>query len=219
MEKIIAFFNAIKAGDVDKVNSLLGTRPELAQATDDQGISAILTAVYYGQQPIVKELVEYKKELNIWEAAATGQVEKLDQILSKDGSLLNAYAPDGFTPLALAAFFGQKTVLEDLISSGAEVNQASTNDMQVKPLQSAAAHHNPLVARQMIEILLKHGAEVNAVQSGGWTALHEAASRGDVEMVKLLKRYGADLNIKSDDGKTAKQVALEKGHENILTLL
>jgi len=219
MDKNLAFFKAIKAGDTGKIKSLLKYKPELAHAVDEQGISAIMTAVYYGWQPINQELVERNQELSIWEAAATGQVENVKQTLEMDESLLSAYSTDGFTALSLAAFFGQKSVVEYLLSKGAKVNQAASNATHVQPIHSAAAHHNPVVAMQMLQVLLENGAQVDARQIGGWTALHEAASRGDVEMVKLLKRYGADISIKSDDGKTARELAIEKGHENILQLL
>ncbi len=219
MDRTKEFFIAIKGGELNKVRSLLKRAPQLILSHDEQGVSAIMTAVYYGQQQIVQELLSRTGDINIWEAAATGHVDQVEKLLDADHSLLNAYSPDGFTPLALAAFFGQKTVLDSLIARGAEVNIESKNDTHVRPLHSAAAHHNPQVAKLMMETLLERGAEVNARQSGGWTALHEAASRGDVEMVRLLKRHGADKELKSEDGRTPRELAREKGHENILAIL
>ena len=41
------------------------------------------------------------------------------------------------------------------------------------------------------EVLLKHGADVNAKQNDGWTALMYAAQDGHAEVAELLRKYGA----------------------------
>jgi hypothetical protein len=45
--------------------------------------------------------------------------------------------------------------------------------------------------RQMVKLLLEHGADVNAKDKGGWTALKRAQKRGAKEIVELLKAHGA----------------------------
>jgi ankyrin repeat protein len=50
---------------------------------------------------------------------------------------------------------------------------------------------------ELVEFLLDHGADINAL-SFGWSALHAAAAKPDREMVELLLRRGADLFVKSD---------------------
>ena len=54
----------------------------------------------------------------------------------------------------------------------------------------------------MVELLLTHGADVDAVSiNGNWTALHRACSAQDQEMSLLLIRHGADLYSKSAVGR------------------
>ncbi len=50
----------------------------------------------------------------------------------------------------------------------------------------------------LAEILLQHGANVNAKNDYGKTPLHEAAEEGDIDTVELLLRYGADVNTRDN---------------------
>ncbi len=70
-----------------------------------------------------------------------------------------------------------------------------------------------------MRILLEHGAEVNARQEGGWTALHAASQNGDVEMVRLLIAGGADVQMRADNQQNALDLALSKGHQAVVDLL
>jgi len=60
---------------------------------------------------------------------------------------------------------------------------------------------------------------VNAVQSEGVTALHEAAQQGDVEMIRLLLAAGADSRVTSKQFGTARELALKGKHEEAARLL
>ena len=68
-------------------------------------------------------------------------------------------------------------------------------------------------------VLLNHGANVNAVDSSGQTALMMAAISGQVELVKLLLLDGARKDIKSQYGKTAADFATAFRFEDIVALL
>ena len=52
---------------------------------------------------------------------------------------MSEYAPDGFTPVALAAFFGQPAAVKALIAAGADVNAAAKNGLKVAALHAAVA--------------------------------------------------------------------------------
>ena len=98
-----------------------------------------------------------------------------------------AYAPDGFTALGLASFFGHREAAELLLAAGARVNDASRNPMRVAPLHSALAGGHA----EIVELLLDAGADVNAVQADGYTPLHEAAQNGDQAIAeRLVERWG-----------------------------
>jgi ankyrin repeat protein len=62
------------------------------------------------------------------------------------------------------------------------------------------------------------GAKVNATQNGGWSALHEAASRGDIELIRLLLNWGADKFAKSDDGRSPLEIAVQDNRAEIIAM-
>jgi ankyrin repeat protein len=59
--------------------------------------------------------------------------------------------------------------------------------------------------------LIKKGANVNALQQGGFTALHAAAQNGNLDLCKLLIEAGADMNARTTEGQTALDFAVKSG--------
>jgi ankyrin repeat protein len=210
------FFKAITQGEAAQVKEMLTADPQLAAAKNGQGLSAVLLATYSRKPEVVAVLLATGVALNIFEAAATGQTERVCALVKQDATLVNAYAPDGFFPLGLAVFFGHQPTVEALLTAGAEVNAASRESMQVTPLHSAVAAGQLDIAR----VLLAHGAHVNARNgAGGFTPLHEAAASGHLEFAKLLLAHKADLNAKTKDGKTPLAFALSRRQSEMATFL
>src|SRR5437773_9654425 len=100
------FLNAVTSGEVAKVKAMLKADPRLAQAKDPKNVSAILRPTYSGQKEVIAVLLASGIELNVFEAAATGQTDQLRKLVKRDRSLANAFSSDGFMPLGLAVFFG-----------------------------------------------------------------------------------------------------------------
>jgi len=72
----------------------------------------------------------------------------------------------------------------------------------------------------ILELLLKHGADVNLIdKESGQTALHYAVSCSHYECVKILINYGADRTIRDHDMTTCLDIATESNDPNILQLL
>ena len=67
--------------------------------------------------------------------------------------------------------------------------------------------------------LLKQGADVNAGNSGGVTALMIAAANSRAEMVELLVHAGANVQARTERGETALSIARTKGDEKVIRLL
>lgn len=187
---------AVQSGDGAQVEALLQANSQLAETCTPEGLSALLLAVYSGQNAIAAHIAACR-DLDLFEAAATGNEARALHILNQYPERIDAANVDGFTPLGLAAYFGHADVVDLLLGAGATVDLASRNGDMVTPLHSAAAGRHVEIARMLIE----RGANVNARQNGGFTPLHSAAQNGDHKLIALLLEHGADRNAKTDDGK------------------
>jgi ankyrin repeat protein len=190
MTTVQNFLAAIKTGKAAEVTQRLDIEPALVNARDEQGLSAVLTAAYYQEPGIARLLVQRGAALSVFEACAVGELSPVQALVEQQPELLNAYAPDGFQALGLAAFFGQAGIVEYLLQKGAEVNSPSRNAMRVMPLHSAIANKQTEIAR----LLLDHGADVDATQAGDFTPLHEAAQNGLLDVTQWLLERGANVN-------------------------
>lgn len=206
---------AVKKGDVDGIQALVAKDPALASARDEQGVSMVLLALYHRQRAAAEALLAARPPLDVFEAAAAGQLDRLRALLDVDRESAKAWASDGFFPLALACFFGQPEAAQLLLAAGADVRAAARNPMRVTALHAAAAARNTPAAR----LLLERGAEVDARQQAGYTTLHAAAQHGDVELVDLLLAHGADPTLRSEDGQDAADHARANGHEALAARL
>jgi len=213
------FLESVKAGSFEKVRSMLDEQSELVNAKDEKGISAAVWASYRGHKEIAAFLVSRGADLNIFEAATVGNADLVQKYVKKDPSLARSFAPDGFTALGLAAFFGNTDIADLLLKAGADPNTVSQNPMRVTPLHSAVANRDASKALELTKILLANNANVNVAQEGGWTPLHQAAAHGQVEVLKALLQRGADTNARSADNQLPIDMAVKGGHQEAVTIL
>ncbi len=195
---------AIRSKDATKVHGLLERNPQLVESSNADGLSPLTVAVYAGAADIVSELSS-RVHPTIFEASAMGNTLLLDRLLVRDPALVRSFSPDGWTPLHLAAHFGQAEAARLLISRGAFVNTIARNGVANQPLQAALAGGSVEVAR----ILIEAHADVNHRSHGGVTAAHLAAVSGSVESMEMLRKAGADLTAKSTGGKSPLDFARE----------
>jgi ankyrin repeat protein len=204
-----ALIEAVKKGDVTTVKQLLDDDPALLKAQTDEGLSVILLALYYRQPEIAQAFLARGAVLNLFESCAMGQLDRVSQILAEDGGAPLSHGPDGHTPLGLACFFGHRDVVRLLLEKGADVNTASRNAQRVAPLHAATARQDA----EIVEALLKAGADPNRRQEAGITPLHEAAAAGQDAIARLLVAHGAHRDARAEDGRTAADHARAKKHE------
>ena len=209
------FFDAIRAGDRAKVGAMLAADASLLAAQDEKGLGAFIAAKYSQRNDIAALLLEKGVELDIFAACMAGAHDRVAQLVKHERSLANAYSHDGWTPLHLAAFFAQPSVVDVLLQAGADVHARARNGTTNTPLHAGAAGRNLDVVRMLVE----HGPDVNARQEGGFTALHSAALNGDVEMARFLISHGADVQARAGNNQNAMDLALTKGHQAMVNLL
>ena len=197
-------FKAIHDNDRVTVERLIAANPGLAKARSESGVSALMQARYEGRREIVDLLRASAGDLDVFEAATLGDVPRLRSLLAGDAALAKAFSSDGFTALHLAAFFAQPKAAEELLRNGADPNAVATNPMKVAVINSAAASGRA----DLVKMVLAAGADPNARQMAGYTALHAAAAHDNVEMAQALLDAGADPSLRSEDGQTALDKAL-----------
>jgi ankyrin repeat protein len=216
-ERRASVFEAIESGDLARVKRLLRRHPGAIADRNEQGLSPLLWALYHNQHEIAETILSRGAGLDVFEAAALGDVGALRALLARRRSRVNAYSPDGFTPLHLTAFFGRREAAALLLERGADLTARARSRAvpSVQPLHSACAARHTDVA----VLLLDAGADPDAATAGGWRPLHYAAVNGNVELAGELLARGADPNAMADERSRPLDLAIEHGHVEIVALL
>jgi len=151
-------------------------------------LSPVMQALYEGDRERAEALRH--PELDVFEAAALGDVERLRVLLEADPPLVSAWSVDGFNPLHYAVFFGDPETVRVLAERGADLDTPARNEDfagRARPLHSAVAARR----RDTVIALLAAGADPNAERPGGGTPLEEALQVGDDGLAALLRDHGA----------------------------
>lgn len=138
--------------------------------------------------------------------AALEQRRKLAQLLIENGADINGGAGKEWgAPLNSAAHAADIEMVKFLLKKGADPNVRRSLSGNT-PLFLAV---DPLGAGGLavMKMLLDQGADVDARNKIGRTALHRAASRGDEKAVRLLLKHGADVKVKDKKGRTPLDLA------------
>ncbi|KAE8133631.1 hypothetical protein BDV38DRAFT_296018 [Aspergillus pseudotamarii] len=109
----------------------------------------------------------------------------------------NGGSPPSFTLLHLAAYFGNVPWAKLLISKHARLISRKDNYGRM-PLSWAVNQGH----REMVELLLDHGARVNFKDRSMLTALHIAVTGQHRDVVSVLLEHGARLEAKAEHGET-----------------
>ena len=72
---------------------------------------------------------------------------------------------------------------------------------------------------EIVNVLLNAGANVNAKNNIGYTALEVAIRKGHTEIVNALLKAGADVNAKDSFGMTMLELAKMYGHTEVVKTL
>ena len=121
-------------------------------------------------------------------------------------------AGDGLAPMHWALATKEFKMAELLMVHGSAVDVRSAE--MATPLMTAVQGEN----LDWVDFLLDHGADPNACDGRGFTALHRAAEMGRVELVRRLLDAGARADTEAE-GHTPLSLALSRKEEEVITLL
>ena len=150
------FFESIKSGDINAVNTLLSEKPGLIRTRTFFNETALHVAVRSGNDKMVTYLL-------------------------KSGIDINAKDSSNITPLHLAVFYGNTQITETLLEAGANVNAVGFRQNET-PLHVAASYGYVNV----VKLLLAHGADVGARDLLGKTPLEWAKDERQTNIVVIL---------------------------------
>ncbi|XP_073209939.1 poly [ADP-ribose] polymerase tankyrase-2 isoform X4 [Lepidochelys kempii] len=162
--------------------------------------------------PQLKERLAYEfKGHSLLQAARESDVARIKKYLSLE--TVNFKHPQTHeTALHCAAaslYPKRKQVCELLLRKGANINEKTKDFLTPLHVASEKAHND------VVEVVVKHEAKVNALDNLGQTSLHRAAHCGHLQTCRLLLSSGCDPSIVSLQGFTA----LQMGNENVQQLL
>lgn len=211
---------AVKINNIEQVAELLHQDATLVNAKNSHGETAILMAAYYRSQEIRELLLSNGAELNIFEAAAVGNIPRIRELLRDTPDLIDSYSADGFTPIGLAAHFGHEDAVKLLLELGANINARGTDgNLNNMPIHAAIAGNH----EHIVKLLIDQGADIHVKCEGSWrlgfTPLHVAAYFGRESMIRMLVDAGADRTATTDNGETPHDLAITRKHPPSASLL
>ncbi|MES2606780.1 MAG: ankyrin repeat domain-containing protein [Pseudomonadota bacterium] len=227
---------ALKAGDAQSAQVLLdGVRNVNAPEAD--GTTALHYAVRNNELELMKALLRKNADVNartrygitpIYLAAQNGSADAL-ALLLKAGANPNEQYREGETVLHTAARTGEYKSVELLLKAGAAVDARETWHGQT-PLMWAMAQRHP----ELLPLLLKHGADVNAISNveewerqvtneprdkwlppGGMSPLLFAAREDCLACIEPLLKSGANIDATTPKGISSLLIAIINGHYDV----
>lgn len=144
-------------------------------------------------------------------ASIRGHVEVLKAIVAK-GEAVDSRTKDGFTPLHIAVKFGKHELVEALLGLGA--------NLQLKAMKGGetALHLATLVkdGQDCVDLLIRSGADVDAVDARGETPLHFASRANNLEAVRLLLDDGAKIELQNELGENILHVSVKESNLELI---
>ncbi|XP_056156739.1 ankyrin-2b [Lampris incognitus] len=210
-------YMAAQENHLDVVRYLLENGGNQSTATED-GFTPLAIALQQGHNQVVSILLENDTKgkvrlpaLHI--AARKDDTKSAALLLQNDHNadvqskmMVNRTTESGFTPLHIAAHYGNVNVATLLLNRGAAVDFTARNG--ITPLHVASKRGNT----NMVCLLLDRGSQIDAKTRDGLTPLHCAARSGHDFAVELLLEKDAPMLARTKNGLSPLHMAAQGDH-------
>ncbi|XP_055783032.1 ankyrin-3-like isoform X35 [Salvelinus fontinalis] len=217
-------YMAAQENHLEVVRFLLEHNSSQSMATED-GFTPLAVALQQGHDQVVSLLLENdtkgKVRLPALHIAARKDDTKAAALLLQNDHnadveskmMVNRTTESGFTPLHIAAHYGNINVATLLLNRGAAVDFMARND--ITPLHVASKRGNS----NMVKLLLDRGSKIDGKTKDGLTPLHCGARSGHEQVVEILLDRGAPILSKTKNGLSPLHMATQGDHINCVQLL
>lgn len=154
----------------------------------------------------------FAQKSNCFDVARNGNLSEIILLVKEDKSVVNAIDSNGTSMLILACYRSNDEVANFLIDNNANVNYVSGNGTALMACVVKGEF-------ELLDKLIKNGANIDAIDKNGMTALMLAVQFNNQEMVKKLLSVNANKTLKCNQNKTAFEYAVEFNYEEIINLL
>lgn len=223
----VPLLSACAGGHKAVVQRLVAAGADLTAKTSG-GSDALLNAAVSGNAEIFDLLVSSGADMktadndgeNLLHYASYGGNTELVRRTIESGLDVNGVSSIGTTPLHNAAIACRKDVIEFLIEQEADVNAVDNQGENClhKVVQSAFHEENPDLL-EVVELLLRHGPDINKQNADGQTPLLRATWSDNVELARKLIESGANLDRADNGGTSPLTASVLWGKNNMMGLL
>ncbi len=134
------------------------------------------------------------KYKSIYRSIEEGNINKIKDYLNEDNDLDSDFQLQSILHYAIDNCGNNYfETIELLINSGVDINSHQSKFLET-PLHKLCARATPHI--DLITMILKRGAEVNAINSLGKTPIFYCSFNYSVGLLNLLVKYGADINAR-----------------------
>ncbi len=212
VEALEAFHIAVADGEIEQVKLLISEGADV-NVKNSVGWTPLHYAAREGDKEIVSLLLAHGADVNIGgaeynrtaaEFAMKSNHREIVQLLVSKGA--------DISPLHFALYMKDETKARSLIEGGADVNRRTPYG--TTPLNRAVV----VGFKDIVELLIAKGANVNAKDNWDWTPLHSAVY-GHKDIVELLIAKGANVNARNGASRTPLWYAKDEGNTEIVELL
>ena len=177
-----ALLMACSERNADAINVLLNAGADTNIALDESGRTCLMQAVYKDcSKEVLKAIIDH-------------------------GADVNAADKQNRTALWIGCYKSNIDAINVLLKAGADTNIALDDSSGICLMYAA----NKECSKEVLQVIIEHGADVNATNKHNVTALWRACNKSNTDAINVLLNAGADTNIALDNGGTCLMQAVYK---------